>query len=76
MFNSVTIPYNSLRPRQIGRQLPEDTFKRIKFNKMLELWLNFTDVVPKGPMDNTASFVQEMTWRRTGDKPLSETMAP
>ena len=33
MFISVTIPFNSLRPRQIGRQLPEDTFKRIKFNK-------------------------------------------
>ena len=27
-------------------------------------------LVPKGPIDNEATLVQIMAWRRTGDKPL------
>ena len=30
--------------------------------------------VPKGPIDNNPALVQMMTWRRIGDKPLSEPM--
>ena len=30
--------------------------------------------VPKGTINNTPALVQIMVWRRTGDKPLSETM--
>ena len=30
--------------------------------------------VPKGPINNIPELVQIMAWRRTGDKPLSETM--
>ena len=30
--------------------------------------------VPKSPIDNESTLVQVMAWRRTGDKPLLETM--
>ena len=30
--------------------------------------------VPKGPIQNIAALVQIRTWRRSGDKPLSEPM--
>ena len=30
--------------------------------------------VAKGPINNIPSFVQIMAWRRSGDKPLSESM--
>ena len=33
---------------------------------------NFTEVFPKGPIDNTSALVQVMVWRRTGCKPLPE----
>ena len=31
-------------------------------------------IVPKGPIDKTSALVQVMAWRRTGGKPLPETM--
>ena len=30
--------------------------------------------VPKGPIDNNRALVQILSWRRIGDKPLSEPM--
>ena len=59
---------NTLRPRQKGRH-----FKRIFLNEdiriLIEISLKF---VPKGPINNIPALVQIMTWRRPGDKPLSE----
>ena len=37
----------------------------------MNIWLKF---VPIRPIDNKPSSVQIMGWRRTGDKPLSESM--
>ena len=37
----------------------------------MKMSLNF---VPKGSIDNKGVFVQVMTWRRIGDKPLPEQM--
>ena len=34
----------------------------------------FTEVVPKGPINNIPALVQIMAWHRPGDKPLSEPM--
>ena len=66
---------NTLRPRQDGRHFPDDIFKRIFLNEnvwiALEISLNF---VPKGPINNILALVQIMTWRRPGDKSLSEPM--
>ena len=33
-----------------------------------------TEICLKGPIENIPALVQVMTWRRSGDKPLSETM--
>ena len=39
--------------------------------KMIRISLMF---VPKGPIDNKPALVQVMAWRRTGNKPLPESM--
>ena len=31
-------------------------------------------IVPNGPINNTPPLIQIMAWRRSGDKPLSESM--
>ena len=65
----------TLRPRQNGRHFPEDILKWIFLNENvwipIEISLKF---VPKCPISNIPSLVQIMTWRRQGDKPLSEPM--
>ena len=71
--NSCTV--NTLRPRQNGRHFTDDTFKRIFVNEnvriLIEISLKF---VTKGPINNIPAMVQIMSWRRPGDKPLSEPM--
>ena len=66
---------NSLRPREDVRHFPDGIFKCILFNEnvwiLIKISLKF---VPKGPINNIPTLVQIMTWRRTGDKPLSEPM--
>ena len=66
---------NTLRARQNGRRLADDTFKSIFLNEnariSIKISLNF---VPKGPIANNPAVVQIMAWRRSGNKPLSEPM--
>ena len=66
---------NTLRPRQNGRQFPDDILKWIFLNEndwiSIEISLKF---VPKGQINNIPALVQMMAWRRIGDKPLSEPM--
>ena len=40
--------------------------------KILYFYLNFIEVIPKGPNNNKSVLVQVMARHRTGDKPLSE----
>ena len=42
--------------------------------KLLYFDSNFTEVVPKDPIINKSALVQVMAWRRSGDKPLLESM--
>ena len=42
--------------------------------KILYIGMNFTEVFPKGPIDNEAALDQVMVWCRTGDKPLPDAM--
>ena len=66
---------NTLRPRRNEQHFADDIFKRIFFNAniwiLIKIILKF---VPKGPIDNIPALVQIMAWRRSGDKPLSESM--
>ena len=66
---------NTLRPRQDGRHLPDDTFKRIFLTENIGISIKISlKFVPKGLINNIPALVQIMAWRRPGDKPLSEPM--
>ena len=67
--------FNTLRPRQIGRRFADDTIKRIFLNENVRISIKFLlKFVPKGPINNYPALIRIMVWRRSGDKPLSETM--
>ena len=60
---------------QNGRQFAEDTLKRILTNEHVFIAIRISlKRVPMGPIDNKAALIQVMAWRRTGDKPLPESM--
>ena len=72
---SFWVAINILRPRQNGRHLPDDNFKCIFLNA--NLWISFKislKFVPERPINNIPALVQIMVWRRSGDKPLSESV--
>ena len=73
-FNYI-LQLNTLRPRQNGRYIPDDIFKRIFLNETwwisLKIWLKF---VPNVRINKIPASIQVMAWRRPGDKPLSEPM--
>ena len=65
----------TLRPRQNGRQFPDDIFKCIFLNE--NAWIhikNSLKFVPKSLINKIPALVQMMAWRRLGDKPSSEPM--
>ena len=67
--------FNTLRPRQNGRHIPDGIFKWIFLNENFWLSINISlKFVPRGPIKNIPTLVQVMAWRRPGDKPLSEQM--
>ena len=54
---------------------PNDISKCIFMNEKFYISIRISlKFVPKGTIDNKIALVQVMAWRRTGDKPLSETM--
>ena len=66
---------NTLRPRQNGCHFPDDIINCIFLTE--NVWISIKismKIVPKGPINNIPSLVQIMAWRRSGDKPLSETI--
>ena len=67
--------FNTLKPRQNGRNFADVIFKCIFLNEnvwiLIEISLKF---VPKCPVNNIPALVQIMAWCRPGDKPLSEPM--
>ena len=53
--------------------LADDIFKCILLNEISSILIRISlKFVSTGPIDDKATFVQEMAWRRTGDKPLPE----
>ena len=66
---------NTLRPRQDGRRFADDTFKCIFLDENVRISIKISlKFVPKGPINNIPALIQIMAWRRSGDKPLSESM--
>ena len=71
----LAVSINTLRPRQNGRHFPGDIFKCIFLNENVDISIKISlKFVHKCPINNIASLVQIMAWRRPGDKPLSEAM--
>ena len=67
--------FNTLRQRRNEQHFADDIFKRIFFNENVWISIKISQrFVPKGPINNITVLVQIMTWRRSGDKPLSEPM--
>ena len=67
--------FNTLRPRQDGRHFADDILTCIFFNENGCILIRFSlKYVRRGSIDNNLALVQIMTWRRSGDKPLSEPM--
>ena len=76
------LPYGSLESQtMILTHLPWAKwllFRRRHFQmhfyewKLLYFDLNFTEVLPEGPIDNKPALVQVMAWHRTGSKPSPE----
>ena len=67
--------FKTWRPRRNEQHFADDIYKRIFFNE--NVWISIKislKFVPKGPISNIPALVQIMAWRRSGDKPLSETM--
>ena len=70
-----TNDFNTLRPRQDRHHFADDIFTCIFFNENCCILIKFSlKYVRKGPIDNNSVLVQIMTWRQSGDKPLSEPM--
>ena len=64
---------NTLRPRQNGGRFADDILDCVLLNE--NVWLSIKislKLLPKGPINNIPALVPIMTWRRPGDKPLSE----
>ena len=66
---------NTLKPRQNARHFPDNNFQRIFLNENVRISIQISlKFVPRGPIDNKPALVRVMACRRTGDKPLSQTM--
>ena len=70
---TVNVTLNSLRPRRNRRHFADDVSKCIFINQNVlisnKISLKF---IPTSTINNMPALVQIMTWRRPGDKPLSE----
>ena len=65
----------TLRLRQNGCHFPDDIVKCIFLNENVWFLIKFSlKFVPNGPTNNIPALFQIMGWRRSGDKPLSESM--
>ena len=64
-----------MRLRQNGHHFPDNIFKCIFLKESSWISIRISlKFVPKVPIDNKPALVQIMSWRRPGDKPLSEPM--
>ena len=64
---------NTLRLRQHGRHFTYGTFECIFLNENVWIPIQISlKFIPKGTINNMPALVKIMTWRRPGDKPLSE----
>ena len=68
--------YNTMKLRQNGHHFADETVKSSFFNDIFLILIKISlKFVTKGPLNNIPALVQIMAWRRrSGDKPLFESM--
>ena len=67
--------FNSFPLDKIAAILADDIFKWIFMNENDEIPIQISlKLVSRSPIGNKPALVREIAWRRTGDKPLPETM--
>ena len=60
---------------KMAATLAEDNFKCILLNENDRIPIRFSlKFIPRSPIANKAALFQVMAWRRTGDKPLLESI--
>ena len=60
----VIISFYTLRPRQSGRHLADDTFKRIFLNENAKIWTKISlTFISKDPINNIAALPETMMVR-------------
>ena len=65
--------FNTLRPGQNGRCFADDISKCISLNENVWIAIRFSlKFIPRASINNIPALVQMMAWRRSGDKPSSE----
>ena len=71
-FNRISHSFNTLMSRQDSHHFGDVIFLNENVRMSIKISVEF--VFKKGPMNDLPTLVQIMTWRRPGDKPLSEPM--
>ena len=71
----MSMPFNTLRPRQNRHRCADNIFKCIFLNENASIAIKISlKFVANDPINNIPALVQIMAWHRPGDKPLSEPM--
>ena len=72
-MNFTRFEFNTSRPRQDGRLLADDIFKRIFFNENVNTLIHISlRVFPRCSFNDKSVLVSKMAWRRLVDKPFSK----
>ena len=69
------IVINTLRPGWNGFRFKDDISNAFSWMKIALITISLK-YVPRDPVSIEPAFVQIMTWHRTGDMPLSESITP
>ena len=71
--NGIFSYVNTLRLRQNDRHFADDVFKYIFLNENISILIRISlKFLPMGLIENKWALVQVITWRRSGNTPLSE----
>ena len=74
-LTSASHSLNTLRPRQNGRDFPDNIFKCIFLNENVSISVQISlKFLPKDPISNIPLLVYLMVLHQPGDQPLSEPM--
>ena len=74
-MRNIIIIINALKPGWNGFCFADDISNAFSWIKIALITISLK-YEPRGPIGIKPAYIQIMTWHRTGDKPLSESIAP